>query len=119
MPDINRLGATLVAISPQRNEYLRQLVKKHNLSFDLLSDEGSRVIEKYGLLYSLPDYLKDLYRQFGIDLPRYNMDESWTLPIPATFIIDSNSIIRSVDANTDYTVRPEPSETVEKLRALG
>lgn len=119
LPDIISAGAHLVAISPQQTKYLRQLAKKHNLTFDLLSDEGNRVAEQYGLVFSLPDYLKELYLQFGIDLPRFNGDESWALPMPARFIIDRNSIIRAVNADPDYTVRPEPSETIEELRKLG
>jgi peroxiredoxin len=118
LPQITAAGANLIAISPQRKEFLRQLVKKHNLTFDLLSDEGNSVAKLYGLVFSLPDYLKELYIEFGIDLPRFNGDDSWTLPMPARFIIDRNSIIRSNDADPDYTIRPEPEQTIEKLKAL-
>jgi peroxiredoxin len=118
LPHITAADATLVAISPQRVEHLRQMVKKHHLTFDVLMDKGNKVAHQFGLVYTLPDYLRELYLKFGIDLERFNGDDSWTLPIPAQFIIDQDSVIRSVEADQDYTTRPEPSDTVEKLRGL-
>lgn len=118
LPDITAIGANLVAVSPQRIQHLRQMAKKHNLTFDVLMDKGNKVARQFGLVYTLPDYLRELYLKFGIDLQRFNGDNSWTLPIPARFIIDQDSVIRSVDADPDYTTRLEPSKTVEKLRAL-
>ena len=72
----------------------------------------------YGLVYTYPDDLKEVYLGFGIDLSRYNGDDSWTLPMPARFIIDGKGIIRYAEVNADYTVRPEPEETVAALRKL-
>jgi peroxiredoxin len=116
--DIINSGAQLVAISPQRKEHNRQMKKKHNLTFDILTDSENSVAETFGLVYRLPDYLRELYTQFGIDLPRFNGDNSWTLPVPSRFIIDQNSVIQSVDADPDYTIRPEPSEIIDKLKSL-
>ena len=116
--DIENRGAQLVIVSPQRKEYLRQMAKKHGITFTMLTDQGNRVAEKFGLVYTFPDYLKELYINFGIDLERYNGDDSWTLPIPARFIIDGGAVIRSVDAEPDYTIRPEPASAVEILKGL-
>jgi len=116
--DITSANATLIAISPQRKEHLRQLIKKKSLTFDMLSDKGNIVAAKFGLVFTLPDYLKELYINFGIDLERYNGDDSWTLPMPAGFVIDKNSTIISVNADPDYTVRPEPAETITILKQL-
>lgn len=116
--DINSAGATLIAISPQRKEHLRQLIKKHSLTFDMLSDRGNIVASNFGLVFTLPDYLKELYIKFGIDLERFNGDDSWTLPIPASFIVDKNSTIINVNADPDYTVRPEPAQTITILNQL-
>jgi peroxiredoxin len=69
-------------------------------------------------MFRLPNYLKELYQKFGSDLERFNGDDSWTLPMPARFIIDQASIIRVADVDPDYTIRPEPSRTVEKLKAM-
>ncbi len=118
MPQISETGASLIAISPQRQEHLRQMIKKDNLTFDILTDEGNKVAAQFGLVFKVPDYLKEIYLKFGIDLERFNGDNSWTLPVPARLIIDTNSVIKSADADPDYTVRPEPDETIEKLKAL-
>ncbi len=118
MPEITAAEATLLAISPQREEYLRQVVNKHNLTFDVLRDAGNAVAERFGLKFTLPDDLRQVYLKFGIDLPRFNGDDSWTLPMPGRFVIDQDAVIRYADVNPDYTVRPEPSETVGALRAL-
>ena len=118
MNDITTAGATLIAISPQRKEHLRQLIKKHSLTFDMLSDRGNIVAGNFGLVFTLPEYLKELYIKFGIDLERFNGDTSWTLPIPARFILDRNSTIIDINADPDYTVRPEPAQTINILNQL-
>lgn len=112
-------GATLVAISPQLVEYNRQMVEKYTLSFDVLSDQGNQVARRYGLVFKLPDDLQAVYQKFGIDLEKYNGDDAWELPMPARFVLDRDGIVRAVDADPDYTTRPEPSKTVEDLRSLG
>jgi peroxiredoxin len=88
------------------------------LSFTLLRDFGNRVAEAYGLVFTLPDDLREIYLKFGIDLARGNGDGTWRLPIPARFVIDRQGIIRAVDADPDYTRRPEPAQTVEALKGL-
>jgi peroxiredoxin len=118
LKDIQSTGASLVAISPQREQFLRQMAEKNHLEFDLLHDEGNAVAAKFGLVFKLPDDLRQLYTTFGVDLARYNGDDSWTLPMPARYIIDRSGVIRHVDADPDYTVRPDPSETVAFLRNL-
>jgi peroxiredoxin len=107
-----------VAISPQLEKYSRQVAKKHNLTFSLLSDQGNRVASQFGLVYSLPDDLRGLYSNFGIDLERFNGDDSWTLPMPGRFILDQQGTILSADVNPDYTKRPEPDDIIEILKTL-
>ncbi len=96
----------------------RETEEPKPLSFELLSDFGNRVAETYGLVFTLPDDLREIYLKFGIDLARGNGDGTWRLPIPARFVIDRQGIIRAVDADPDYTRRPEPSRTVEILAGL-
>jgi len=88
------------------------------LSFELLRDLGNRVAEAYGLVFTLPEDLRAIYLKIGIDLARGNGDGTWRLPIPARFVIDREGFIRAVDADPDYTRRPEPARTVEILAGL-
>ncbi|MGO9014836.1 MAG: redoxin domain-containing protein [Dissulfurispiraceae bacterium] len=116
--DIKQLGASLVAISPQRGLYLKKMSEKLGLSFDLLHDYGNKVASQYGLTFTLPNELRIIYGGFGVDLPKVNGDDTWTLPMPARIIIDQQGIIRSVDADPDYTVRADPQRTLEILKKI-
>jgi len=106
----------LVAISPQLSEHSLALVKAKQLTFEILSDPGNAVAQKFGLVHSLPEDLRKIYLQFGIDLPKHNGDDSWTLPLAARFIIDGEAIIRYAEVDADYTVRPDPEHTLEALK---
>jgi peroxiredoxin len=89
------------------------------VTFETLRDFGNRVAEEYGLVFTLPDDVREIYLKLGIDLARGNGDDTWRLPIPARFVIDRPGLIRAVDADPDYTRRPEPAHTVEIVRRLG
>lgn len=117
-PEITAVGATLVAISPQRAKYLRQLKQQHGLSFTSLCDAGNVVAGQFGLVYKFPAYLKQVYEAAGIDLGRFNGEESWSLPMPARYVIDRDARIRGREVNPDYTIRPEPEQAVEVLKQL-
>jgi peroxiredoxin len=108
----------MVAISPQDEKYDRALIEKHKLGFTLLHDPGNKVAAKFGLVWTLPEDMRRVYLQFGLDIPRYNGDDSWTLPMPGRFVVDREGIIRSAEVHPDYTTRPEPAETVEVLKGL-
>ena len=116
--EIKSLGANLISISPQLTELSRKLISQKDLTFDLLSDPCNKVAGAFGIAFSFPEDLKNLHLKFGIDLPKINGDESWTLPMPARFIIDPGSIIRYAEVDPDYTVRPEPEHTIKALKAL-
>lgn len=88
------------------------------MAFEILSDPGNEVAQHYGLRFRLPEDLKEIYQKFDIDLEKYNGDSSWTLPLPARFIIDQEGIIQYAAINADYTVRPEPEETVAELKNI-
>jgi peroxiredoxin len=102
-------------ISPQLAKYSRQVVKKHNLTFSVLGDTGNRVAAAFGLTFSLPEALQKLYSSFGIDLPRFNGDDSWTLPLPARFVLDASGTVTDAEAHPDYTQRPDPEGIVDLL----
>ena len=83
-----------------------------------MGDPGNQTAAKYGLVYSFTDDVKKIYSGWGIDLPKLNGDDSWTLPLPARFIVDRGGIIRYSNATVDYTVRPEPEDTIAALKNL-
>ena len=116
--EIRALGAQIVAITPELERYTRLVHRKSNLAFDILSDPHLKTIEQFGLTYVLPDYLRELYKNIALTLDKFNDESEYRLPMPARFIIDSSGIIRSADVNADYTIRPEPAETVRKLSEL-
>lgn len=117
LPEINGLGATLVVISPQMQRTQREPEDQKPLGVEHLRDRGNEVAKRYGLSFDLPDDLIGVYRGFGLDLEKAN--GSWTLPMPARFVIDRGGVIRAADVDPDYTRRTEPAETVEVLRTLG
>jgi peroxiredoxin len=94
------------------------MAERQKLTFPILWDEKSRVAAAYGLAFTLPDDLREVYRGFGNDLAVKNGDPSWQLPVPARFVIDTSGVVRSVEADPDYTTRPEPETTLEALRKV-
>lgn len=116
--EFSALGASLVMISPQAVKFNRAMQEEKNLSFEILSDPGNKTAESYGIKYQMPDDLINVYSQFGLNIPEHNGDDSWTLPLPARLIIGQDGIIRDAEIGGDYTVRPEPEDTLEKLKTL-
>jgi len=92
--------------------------EKHDLTFPVLSDSGNVVARSYGLVFVLDPALHPIYKNFGIDLPARNGDDSYEIPIPATYIIDRKGVIRYAYVNTDYTRRAEPSEILAAVQSL-
>jgi peroxiredoxin len=93
-------------------------VEQHKLDFDLLSDMGNTTAQRFGIAFKLPDALREVYGKFGVDLLKYNGDSSWSLPMPASYVVDSRGVIRYASVDPDYTVRPEPDELVRAVEAL-
>ncbi|MGX1274676.1 peroxiredoxin-like family protein [Streptomyces phaeoluteigriseus] len=111
-------GARLVAVSPQIPDESLTLTEKHGLAFDVLSDIGSDTAKQYGLAFDLPDDLAAVYDKLGFDLQRVNDGHPRTLPLPATYVIDRDGVIRWAFVNTDYTTRAEPADILRTLDAL-
>lgn len=115
LPRIEQTGASLVAISPQTVQQSFFMVDQHKLRFPLLSDAGNRVARQFGLVYRVPDDQQAIYRRSFVNLPFANGDNSWELPIPATFIIDRDGTILYASGDEDYTQRPEPQDILQLL----
>ena len=117
LPDLKQAGATLVAISPQTAQQSFFMRDQHKLRFPLLSDAGNKVARQFALTYRVPDEQQAVYRRAFVNLPFVNGDNSWELPIPATYIIDRDGNVLYASANEDYAERPEPEDIVNFLQA--
>jgi len=112
VPQIQAIGASLIAISPQTPDQSLSTIEKNQLNFDVLSDVGCRVAKDYKIAFELPEQLKQLYTQLGHPLPDFNGSNDWQLPIPATFVIAPNRQIYLAYIDVDYRNRLEPEETL-------
>ena len=115
-PQVRALGARIVALTPELERYTRNVHKKLNLTFDILTDLHLKTAEQFRLVFVLPNYLRELYKSFGTTLDRFHDESEYRLPMPARYVIDKEGIIRAADVNADYTIRPEPAETLRLLR---
>lgn len=107
-----------MTITPETPDNSLSTREKNELAFDVLFDEGNKVAERYGLVFTLSEELRPIYAQFGIDLEKANGDSTFTLPIPATYVVASDGTIAYHFADADYTKRLEPDEVVKALKAL-
>jgi len=110
LPQIRAYGANVVAISPQTQVNSRKSVRTNQLGFPVLSDVNGQTAADFGLRFALPDYLVELYKNLKNDLPAFNNDPGWTLPMPARYVIGQDGIVLYSEVNPDYTRRPDPSD---------
>lgn len=118
LPEIQKLGAQLVAISPQTPDHSLSTVEKNDLPFEVLSDSGNKLADQFGIVFILDHETREKYKGYGVDLAEYNGDDTWQLPHPATYIIDQQGTIRFAFVNTDYKIRAQPSEILAALQGL-
>ena len=115
---IKSLGANLVGISPELPDNSISTAEKHALEFDVLSDVGNIVARNYGIVMDVPASMRPLYLQWGLDVPSANGDDTWELPIPATYVIDSDGTVVFAYVNKNYTERLEPEEIINALKTI-
>jgi peroxiredoxin len=119
LPQLQQLGAQLVAISPQLPDNSLSTQEKNELAFPVLSDVGNKVARQFGIVFELSDQLLELYRQFGHALEEVNgRCGKRELPVPATFLADQKGIIRLAHVDVDYTRRMDPDEVIETLKSF-
>ncbi|HTI00539.1 MAG TPA: peroxiredoxin-like family protein [Acidisoma sp.] len=116
LPAFAALGARLVAVSPQTPVNSRKSVRQNSLTFPILADPHNDVAAGFGLRFAMPDDLVALYKNLKNDLPSFNGDQSWTLPMPGRFVIGQHGIILYAEVNPDYTKRPQPENMLPALR---
>lgn len=119
LPQIQAAGAALMAISPQTPGNALSLTEKNELMFDVLSDEAQEVIREYRLQFTVPEEVKEVYTKvFNLDIAGENADGSWDLPVPATFVLDREGIIRARHVSMNYMTRMEPGDILKALKTL-
>ncbi len=116
--EIALAGASIVAISPQTQKHSYMTRDMHKLRFPVLSDQGNQVARSFGLAYRLPAELQAIYESILTKLPGYNGDQSWELPLAATYIIQSDGKISYARVDPDWRCRPEPEEIIASLKKL-
>jgi peroxiredoxin len=114
-PAVRERGALLVAISPQTVRQNDFTVTQHTLPFPLLRDEGAAVAAGFGAAYSVPGSMQSYYRSILVNIPFINGEQSWRLPVPATFVISRDGVIRWSQGHADFRVRPEPTDALKAL----
>ena len=116
--EIAALGAQLVAISPQLPDQSLSTLQANELTFEVLSDVGNHAARRFGLIYALPEELRAALRSNNKALPEINGDESWELPVPATYVIARDGRIALAYIEVDYRKRLEPEAILDALRSL-
>ena len=112
-------GALMVAIGPQTERQSDFMAGQHGLPFPVLFDPGNKVAEQFGLVYNVPDYHRTHYRSILVNIPFVNGDDTWRLPLPATYVIAKNRKVVFAEAHADFRVRPEPEEAMRALTGRG
>ncbi|NNG48044.1 MAG: redoxin domain-containing protein [Deltaproteobacteria bacterium] len=119
LPQIRSLGADLLAVSPELPDYTLTIAEKHDIPIDVLSDVTSEVLKKYRLWFAVPAEIKELYRdKFGINLEKYNGEGRWELPVPATYVLDGQGVVRAGVADADHTVRMDIEDILAALAEI-
>jgi peroxiredoxin len=114
-PTVRERGALLIAISPQLPRQNDFTVQQHNLTFPILSDAGARLADAFGITYTVSEVMQRHYRSILVNIPFVNGDQSWRLPLPATFVISRSGQILFSEAHADHRVRPDPMDVLAAL----
>ncbi|MES9934663.1 MAG: peroxiredoxin-like family protein [Candidatus Sedimenticola sp. PURPLELP] len=118
LPKIEATGARLIAVSPELPNHIEFDPAELGTGIDLLSDKGNEVSRQYGLVMEVFESLRPLYREWGYDIPLHNGDESWELPIPASYVIGRDGIIKAHYVDKNYTARMEPDDIIAELKEI-
>jgi len=115
---IREKGAILIAVTPELYEHSEEIITKNEIELTVMTDLGNKAADKFGLVFELPQKYRELYKSLNIYLNVLNGEDRWTLPMPATFIINKDGIAVSTFINADYTQRMEPDMVLEQLSLL-
>ena len=115
--EIHDAGAAIVAVSPMTVARSQRLHEKLELHYPMLSDLGNAYARQLDLAFQLDEKVQKAYLSQGLDLPRFNGDESWELPLTAVFLLNKEHTVVYEWTESDYLQRPEPDDLLKALRA--
>jgi len=118
LPEVEKHGAGLVAVSPQLPEATTKTAADNGITFPLLVDRGNAVAEQFGIVFTLPMMIQQMYQGFGVNLASVNGDKSNKLPVPATYLIGSDGLIVDAFVDVDHSKRMEPAAAVDIIKEL-
>ncbi|MDX7953887.1 peroxiredoxin-like family protein [Lichenihabitans sp. Uapishka_5] len=120
LPEIEAAGATIVAVTPERAEHAVETaqITDGGLGFPIAVDKGNAFARALGLVFAVPESLRPLYREIGIDLAAWNGDETHELPVPATYVVDQGGVVRWAFVEADFTRRADPRDAIAALKRL-
>jgi peroxiredoxin len=114
-PAVRERGGLFVAVSPQLPRQNDFMVQHHGLPFPVLSDPGCELAGRFGIAYTLPEYMQRYYRSILVNIPFVNGEQSWRLPLPATFVLRQDGGVRFADAPADFRTRTDPGRVLSAL----
>ncbi len=115
LPEIEAAGAELIAITPEAPDNSLSTSEKNELTFEVLTDKDNKLANSLNLAYQLPEELNTIYKSFGIDLDKSQENNDRTLPIAATYVVDSNGKVTYHFLEEDYKLRADTSEILKAL----
>jgi peroxiredoxin len=115
LAEIHAAGAELVAVSPELPDHSLTTAQKNDLTFTVVSDVGGVLAEALGIRFIISEAVRPFYEKAGHALPTRNGDGVWSVPMPATFVIERGGRIRSAFIEPDYRKRLDPREALTAL----
>jgi len=118
LPEFKKYNAQILGVSPETPEVSMATVETAGLTFDVVCDSGNKIAREYGIVMQVDELVRPMYLEWGIDIPASNGDESFDLPVPATYVIGQDKNVCAAHVNKDYTNRMEPADILEVLKGL-
>ena len=118
LPAITAAGAELVALAPETGGRLTRTKARLKLSLDLLADVDNGVALAFGVAFRAPEKYRQLVASFGTNLAERHGNDAWIIPIPATYVVDRDGIVRYAFVEAEFVRRAEPEDIIAVLKQL-
>jgi peroxiredoxin len=117
-PGLQALGVPLVAISPQVPETLIEIKQRHQLGFQVASDQDNRLGHKFGIVFTANEESRAAALAKGTDMGAVTGTGTWDLPMPTAIVVGQDRVVRYAKISPDWLVRAEPDEILAAVRAI-